>query len=112
MKIRDVNEAVQENLQKAQNKQKCWYDKRARMREFSAGKQVLLLLPDSTSKFRRQWRGPYKVVRRIGKINYEVEMPEQEGTKIFHNNLLRKWNERKENCYANMVEDNGEMEAV
>jgi hypothetical protein len=110
MKMRDVNETVQENLRKAQNKQKCWYDKRARMRELSAGEQVLLLLPDSTSMFRRQWRGPYKVVRRIGKVSYEVEMSKHECTKIFHINLLRKWNEREENCYANMVEDNCEME--
>ena len=44
-KLRDMVEIVQENLTKAQERQKLWYDKDARMREFAAGDTVLVLCP-------------------------------------------------------------------
>ena len=56
-------EAVQTNLEKAQPKQKQWYDKNARQREFEAGDQVLVLPPTATSKLLAQWQGPNQVVR-------------------------------------------------
>ena len=56
-RMKEISEEVQKNLDMAQKQQKHWYDKRSRKRELKAGEHVLLLLPDSTSKFRRQWRG-------------------------------------------------------
>ena len=41
-------EEVQKNCEKAQKKQKQWYDENAREREFQVGEYVLVLLPDST----------------------------------------------------------------
>ena len=49
-KLRKMTEIVQENLSKAQEKQKTWYDKNARVREFETGDPVLVLLPTSSSK--------------------------------------------------------------
>ena len=46
-KLRNMAELVQENLSKAQGKQKVWYDKSARVREFEPGNPVLVLLPTS-----------------------------------------------------------------
>ena len=50
-RMQKAKEIVQEHLQKAQNKQKTWYDQRACEMNLSAGEQVLLLLPDCTKKF-------------------------------------------------------------
>lgn len=42
-KLRDMAEIVEENLTKVQGKQKRWYDKGARLREFKKGDPVLVL---------------------------------------------------------------------
>ena len=108
-RMKEISEEVQKNLNMAQKQQKHWYDKRSRKRELKAGEQVLLLLPDSTSKFRCPWRGPYTVTKSTGKVTYEVKMPN--GTKIFYINLLKHWIAREEACYINIIhgsEDIGE----
>ena len=54
--------------------------------------QVLVLLPISTSKLLAQWQGPCPIVRRIGAVNYEVDMVgRRKRHRIFHVNMLRKW---------------------
>ena len=73
-KMEKMMETVQTNLEKAQQKQKQWYDKNARQREFEAGDQVLVLLPTSTSKLLAQWQGPYQVLKRVGKVNYQIDV--------------------------------------
>ena len=49
-RLSKMAELVQENLSKAQARQKSWYDKNARDREFQPGDPVLVLLPTATSK--------------------------------------------------------------
>ena len=91
-KMMKMTDLVQQNLSKAQEKQKLWYDKGARQREFTAGDQVLVLLPTSTSKLLAQWQGPYSVLKRVGRINYQVDMHDRRKRKrIFHVNMLRSW---------------------
>ena len=54
-------ELVKDNLAQAQVKQKQWYYKNTRQREFKEfkdGDQVLILLPTSTSKLMASWQGP------------------------------------------------------
>jgi hypothetical protein len=63
------------NLEKSQVQQKTWYDQKAREREFQSRDLVLLLLPTSTSKLLAQWQGPYRVVKKVGRVDYEIEMP-------------------------------------
>lgn len=36
--------------------------------------QVLVLLPTSTNELLARWQGPYKVLRRVGKVTYLVDM--------------------------------------
>ena len=55
-----MKELVQHNLAQAQERQKNWYDRNARVREFLPGDQVLVLLPTATSKLLAQWQGPYE----------------------------------------------------
>lgn len=58
-KLWDMAEIVEENLTKAQSKQKRWYNKGARLREFTKRDPVTVLLPTSSSKLLAQWQGPY-----------------------------------------------------
>ncbi len=70
---------VAENLQSAQEDQKRWYDKKARPQEFNSGEQVLVLLPTDTKKLFARWQG---VIKKIGKVNYQIEMTERRKTNI------------------------------
>ena len=65
---------VRENLKKAQNKQKQWYDRNVRERTFKEGDQVLVLLPASSNRLLAQWNGPYPVTKVISPVNYKVDM--------------------------------------
>ena len=56
-----MTDLVQENLTHSQERQKRWYDRIARVREFSEAEQVLVLLPTSSNKLLAQWEGPYQI---------------------------------------------------
>lgn len=106
-------EAVQTNLEKAQQKQKQWYDKNARQSEFVAGDQVLVLLPTATSKLLAKWQGTYQVVKRVGKVNYQVDMHDwRKRKRIFHINMLRPWHTRIESGYLAQESIDTEFEDV
>ena len=91
-KLANAAELVNDNSTRAKARQKQWYDRNARSREFQPDDQVLVLLPTSTSKFLAQWRGPYRVIRRIGQVDYEVDMGDhRKRLRVFHVNMLKKW---------------------
>ena len=93
-RLANLTECVSENLEKAQNKQKSYYDKKARSRSFSPGDRVLLLLPSSTRKLEAAWQGPYTVIEKVGPVDYKLSMPKRRGkTNVFHVNMLRAWKE-------------------
>ena len=73
------------------------------------GDKVLLLLPDSTQKFKAQWQGPYRIKKRIGSVNYELEMPKCKTTKVFHCNLLKRMYPRTETSYMSIVKYSTEL---
>ena len=99
-KLAGMMELVKQNVIKAKAQQKAWYDRNARKRELQPGEQVLVLLPTSTSKLLAQCQGPYEVLRKVGKVNYEVLMTGRRKKKqIFHINMLRKWYVPTDNSY-------------
>ena len=70
---------------------------------------MLVLLPTSTSKLLAQWQGPYPVLRRVGRVNYEVDMADHRKRKrIFHVNMLRKWQILTETSFLVGEEDHDE----
>ena len=72
---------VQQNLGQSQAEQKVWYDRSARSREFQSGEEVLVLLPTSASKLLARWQGPYKIVKKVGWVKYEVDMSDKKKRK-------------------------------
>ena len=71
-RLEKMKDVVRENLEEAQKLQKKAYDRKIQERFFKEGDKVLVLLPTSTHKLIAQWQGPYKVLRRVGKVTYEV----------------------------------------
>ena len=99
-KLEKMSALVRENLENAQRKQKQWYDQNAREREFQEGEQVLVLLPTSHDKLLARWQGPYTVLKRVGKVDYLVDMHDRrKRKKVLHVNLLRKWHEAQPRSY-------------
>ena len=91
-KLAKMTELVQENLSNAQDIQKRWYDRNAREREFQPDDQVLILLPTTTNKLTAQWQGPYKVIKKVGKVDYHIRLHDRRKKNwTFHANMLRKW---------------------
>ena len=93
-RLANLTECVSENLEKAQNKQKAYYDKKARTRSFAPGDRVHFLLPSSTRKLEAAWQGPYTVIEKVGPVDYKLSMPKRRGkTNVFHVNMLLAWKE-------------------
>lgn len=89
-KLDQMTELVNENLSRAQEQQKTWYDKTARVREFRVGEKEIVLLPTLMHKLRAQWQGPYTVVRKIGDAHYVVDMQDKRKRhRTFHVNMLK-----------------------
>ena len=79
-----------ENLSNAQKKMKNLYDRKAGVRAFSPGDQVLALLPIAGSPFEAKYLGPYTVIRQVSEVNYVVSTPERRRkTQLCHINLLK-----------------------
>ena len=111
-----MSELVQQNLSKAQDRQKRWYDQTARIRELHPGDQVLMLLPTSTNKLLAQWQGPYQVLQKVGKVNYMVDMHDRRKRKrIFHINMLLEFHMPKVldiNCLMEEVTREGQDDDI
>ncbi len=71
-KLHTLGQLSMENLLQAQDKQSRLYNRGARLRNFTPGDKVLVLLPTSSSKLLAKWQGPFEVTRRVGDLNYEV----------------------------------------
>lgn len=82
-RLETSREIMEQNAKIAQKKQKEYYDQRAKKTKLDPGDKVLLLLSSSTKKFLAQWQGPYSVTRRVGKVNYEIVMPDNGGRSKF-----------------------------
>ena len=53
---------------------------------------LLLLLPTSSKKLLAQWQVPYQVLKRLGGVNYLIDMPHRRKRKqVHHIHLLKKW---------------------
>ena len=81
------------NLQKAQGKQKVYYDWRAKPHSFNVGHKVLSLLPTDSNKLLLQWRGPFGSMEVLNRDDYRVNVNSFIHT--YHANILRLYVERK-----------------
>ncbi len=72
-KLHTLGRLSRENLLQAQDRQTRLYNRGTRLRQFTPGDKVLVLLPTSSSKLLAKWQGPFVVTRRVGELDYEVK---------------------------------------
>ena len=80
-RMEEMTTIVQDNWKKAQSRQKTWYGQNTRDRELKPGDKAFVLLPTSSNKLLVQWQGPYDVLRKTGKVNYEINMKDKKKRK-------------------------------
>ncbi|PFX13428.1 hypothetical protein AWC38_SpisGene22484 [Stylophora pistillata] len=93
-KLEDTLKLAHTELQKAQNKGKHYYGRKAKVRKFVPGDKVLVLLPTDHKKLLMQWKGPFEVSAVMGLNDYKVSVKGKE--RVYHANLLKKYFERED----------------
>ncbi|KAK6160813.1 hypothetical protein DH2020_004194 [Rehmannia glutinosa] len=76
---------IKERIRTAQSRQKSYADKRRKDLEFEVGDEVFLRLsprkglinPKKGGKLSPRYVGPYKILQRIGKLAYRLELPQR-----------------------------------
>ena len=92
-RIREYLKVANESENRAKQKEKIYYDRTCRKRNFKLGDKVLLLLPTSAIKLVAEWKGPFTVVRKLNKVDYVVRIDDRERT--YHVNMLKPFYERE-----------------
>jgi hypothetical protein len=91
---------LQQNLSQAQARMKKYADARRTERAFELGDFVYLkakpyrekaLGMNNPPKFCPKWYGPFKVLKKVGKVSYQIQFPEQcKLHNVFHISHLKK----------------------
>ncbi|KAJ1169201.1 hypothetical protein NDU88_001107 [Pleurodeles waltl] len=97
-------------MERAQDKQKRYYDRNTQLRSFSLGDKVLVLLPSSDNKLLAKWQGPYTVTGLVTPVTYKIQLNDTPPrSQIFHVNLLKRWeeppNDPRHGCLVNTVKE-------
>ena len=72
-KLHTLSQLSRENLLKAQEHQQHLYNRGMKLRQFSPGDKVLVLLLTSSTKLLAKWQGPFVVTQRVEEVDYEVQ---------------------------------------
>jgi transposase InsO family protein len=91
-RIQETCEMAHEELAKAQERQRKYYNVKAVKRVLKPGSKVLVLRPMDKNKLLMQWQGPFVVRARQRENDYEIEMKGR--TRIYHANMLKEYFER------------------
>ncbi|XP_071501873.1 uncharacterized protein [Diadema antillarum] len=100
-KLEDTCKMVHEHLKQSHDRYREQYNRKARPRSFKVGDEVLLLLPTDHNKLLMHWKGPFKVVGKIGKLDYRIDLGTR--TTTFHANLLKQYHRRHDEDAAGLV---------
>jgi len=92
-KLCEIHECAEDHATQEQEKYVAYYNRRAREKKMEIGKQVIVLLPDSSNKFLSRWQGPGLVVDFKPPHSYLVEL-EGEQRRWLHANKLRHYHAR------------------
>ena len=106
-------EITRQEINKSQETQKHYYDKKTKKKDISPGDEVLVLLPTDTNKMKMKWKGPYKVESEPHVNDFYILVRGKK--KLYHANMLKKYFRRKENrkgedakCAFAVIEDDKE----
>ncbi|XP_040070994.1 uncharacterized protein LOC120843638 [Ixodes scapularis] len=92
-RLEETCKLAHEELAKAGARYSKMYNRKTKERLFQPGNKVLILLPTDNNKLLLQWKGPFEVKEKKGEADYIIETAG--GRKIFHANMLKKYEERE-----------------
>ena len=73
-RLEETCDLASKGLGQAKEKQKYYFDRKARLRKLETGDEVLILLPTDNNKLLMKWKGPFKVMKQVGLYNYVIEI--------------------------------------
>jgi hypothetical protein len=89
-RLRDAITLACEHVNQQKAKSKAWYDKKATARAFEEGQEVLALLPLRKNPLQAKYFGPYKILERLGPVDYLIDTPNRKkAQRVCHVNLLK-----------------------
>ena len=91
-RLEETMKLAQSELRKSQSRYKHYYDKKAKERCFKEGDKVLTMLPTNNNKLLMQWKGPYKVAKKLGENDYQISVSNK--LKTYHANMLKLYHGR------------------
>ncbi|GFO22341.1 reverse transcriptase [Plakobranchus ocellatus] len=91
-----AQESAQEYATASRNRQ----EPKSKLKTFSPGNEVLVLLPKSSNKLVLQLQGPYKVIRKHTSVVYLVDLGSR--SSLLHVNLLRRYVQRVSSAGCNI----------
>jgi len=94
-----IAQANQHAIQQ-KNKSKKWYDRKARDRTFEPNQEILALLPLPGNPLQAKYCGPYRILEKLGPVDYLIDTPNRRKTKrVCHVNLLKPYRRRDEKLF-------------
>ena len=97
---KDIVDALRNNIAKAQNQHKQYVDQKRIERSFQVGDMVYLMLQPyrqptlrkrGSEKLKPRYYGPFKIIRPMGEMAYELELPTDSRVhNVFHVSRLKK----------------------
>ena len=91
-RLEETVKLAQEELSKSKARYKQYADQKRKPRSLQVGEKVLILLPTDRNKLLMQLQGPYTVTEKVNEFDYRVLVKGK--NRIYHINLLRKYEER------------------
>jgi len=89
-RLYETQALAKKKLGKSQVKMQQRFDRKAKVREFQVGEQVLALLSLPANPFQAKFTGPYKIVKRLSDNNYLLNTPDRrKKVQVCHSNLLK-----------------------
>ena len=89
-RLNSAREMAKKNLVKGQAKMKKMFDRKAVERSFSLGDEVLVMLPLPSQPLSARFSGPYKIVERVGEVDYVLDTPDRrKKRRLCHVNMLK-----------------------
>lgn len=102
-KLEDCAKIAAQNAEVSSARYRSYFDVKSQNRHFKPGDEVLVLLPDKTSKLLMAWRGPYSVLERRNQVDYLID--ENGNPKLYHVNLLKKYTRRSQMVQAQLLDE-------
>ena len=89
------HDVMRERGECASGKRKLGFDRKAVDRKLDVGDLVLCRVPGMSHKLEEAWHGPYKVLERLNRVDFRVDLGKGR-KKVLHINNLKKFQVREE----------------